>query len=106
MRQLVRAGNTRTDSAHNRYNIAPVELIGFSGRRGSRGWILWGSTTRIRTIRRSGRRRTSPRPTGWAARYVITSVEKGKAEDYELVSADRHGRGQTKQFHDESDRDS
>ena len=24
---LVRAGNTRTDSAHNRYNIAPVELI-------------------------------------------------------------------------------
>ena len=25
--QLVRAGNTRTDSAHNRYNIAPQELI-------------------------------------------------------------------------------
>ena len=24
---LVRAGNTRTDSAHNRYHIAPVELI-------------------------------------------------------------------------------
>jgi len=24
---LVRAGNTRTDSAHNRYNIAPSELI-------------------------------------------------------------------------------
>ena len=24
---LVRAGNTRTDSAHNRYNIAPQELI-------------------------------------------------------------------------------
>jgi proteasome lid subunit RPN8/RPN11 len=24
---LVRAGNTRTDSAHNRYNIAPEELI-------------------------------------------------------------------------------
>ena len=27
VRALVRAGNTRTDSAHNRYNIAPVELI-------------------------------------------------------------------------------
>ena len=27
VRGLVRAGNTRTDSAHNRYNIAPVELI-------------------------------------------------------------------------------
>ncbi len=25
--QIVEAGNTRTDSAHNRYNIAPVELI-------------------------------------------------------------------------------
>ncbi len=23
----VRAGNTRTDSAHNRYQIAPVELV-------------------------------------------------------------------------------
>jgi proteasome lid subunit RPN8/RPN11 len=25
--QIIRAGNTRTDSAHNRYNIAPQELI-------------------------------------------------------------------------------
>jgi proteasome lid subunit RPN8/RPN11 len=25
--EIVRAGNTRTDSAHNRYNIDPVELI-------------------------------------------------------------------------------
>jgi proteasome lid subunit RPN8/RPN11 len=25
--RVVRAGNTRTDSAHNRYNIAPAELI-------------------------------------------------------------------------------
>ena len=24
---IVRAGNTRTDSAHNRYNIAPQELV-------------------------------------------------------------------------------
>ncbi len=24
---LIRAGNTRTDSAHNRYNIAPIELV-------------------------------------------------------------------------------
>jgi proteasome lid subunit RPN8/RPN11 len=27
VRQVVPAGNTRTDSAHNRYNIAPAELI-------------------------------------------------------------------------------
>ena len=25
--QIIEAGNTRTDSAHNRYNIAPAELI-------------------------------------------------------------------------------
>jgi len=25
--KIVRAGNTRTDSAHNRYNIAPQELV-------------------------------------------------------------------------------
>lgn len=25
--EVVRAGNTRTDSAHNRYNIAPAELV-------------------------------------------------------------------------------
>ena len=25
--EIVRAGNTRTDSAHNRYNIAPQELV-------------------------------------------------------------------------------
>ena len=25
--EIVEAGNTRTDSAHNRYNIAPVELV-------------------------------------------------------------------------------
>ncbi len=27
VRQIMRAGNTRTNSAHNRYNIAPEELI-------------------------------------------------------------------------------
>lgn len=27
VQQVVRAGNTRTDSAHNRYSISPVELI-------------------------------------------------------------------------------
>lgn len=27
VQQIVAAGNTRTDSAHNRYQIAPVELI-------------------------------------------------------------------------------
>jgi len=35
---LVRAGNTRTDSAHNRYNIAPQEII--KAQREGRQWGL------------------------------------------------------------------
>jgi proteasome lid subunit RPN8/RPN11 len=38
----VRAGNTRTDSAHNRYNIAPRELIGIQRRGRENGWDIVG----------------------------------------------------------------
>ena len=76
----VRAGNTRTDSAHNRYHIAPQELI---------------------TIQRQARERSldivgfyhshPDHPARWSSTdlneahwfgcsYVITSVEKGQAE--------------------------
>ncbi|HXS77828.1 MAG TPA: M67 family metallopeptidase [Terracidiphilus sp.] len=75
----VRAGNTRTDSAHNRYQIAPIELV---------------------RIQRSGREKgleiagfyhSHPdHPAQWSptdfaeahwlgCSYVITSVAKGKA---------------------------
>ena len=67
VQQIVRAGNTRTDSAHNRYNIAPHELVRFSVRRAGSAWTSSASTTRTPTIRRSGRRPTSPKPTGSAA---------------------------------------
>jgi hypothetical protein len=52
--QIVRAGNTRTDSAHNRYNIAPIELVKIQ--RQARGLSL-----------DSGPPPTSQRPTGSAA---------------------------------------
>jgi proteasome lid subunit RPN8/RPN11 len=76
---VVRAGNTRTDSAHNRYHIAPQELV---------------------TIQRQARERSldivgfyhshPDHPARWSSTdlneahwlgcsYVITSVEKGKA---------------------------
>jgi proteasome lid subunit RPN8/RPN11 len=76
----VPAGNTRTDSAHNRYHIAPQELV---------------------TIQRQARERSldivgfyhshPDHPARWSSTdlneahwlgcsYVITSVEKGKAE--------------------------
>jgi proteasome lid subunit RPN8/RPN11 len=38
----VKAGNTRTDSAHNRYNIAPVELVKIEREARSRGLSIGG----------------------------------------------------------------
>ena len=103
----VRAGNTRTDSAHNRYNIAPQELMRIQRQARERGWILWASITRIRTIRRSGRRRILQRRTGWAARYVITGVEKGAAKvtnSFLLTGTSEEDKLEDS-CHDESDRD-
>ena len=38
----VRAGNTRTDSAHNRYNIAPAELVKIEREARGRGMDIAG----------------------------------------------------------------
>jgi proteasome lid subunit RPN8/RPN11 len=38
----VRAGNTRTDSAHNRYSIAPQELMKIQRQGRERGWDIVG----------------------------------------------------------------
>ncbi len=38
----VRAGNTRVDSAHNRYNIAPAELIRIQREARGEGWDIVG----------------------------------------------------------------
>ncbi len=38
----VPAGNTRTDSAHNRYNIAPQELIRIQREARAQGWDIVG----------------------------------------------------------------
>ena len=88
---IARAGNTRIDSAHNRYNIDPRELV---------------------RIQREGRQRGEDvigfyhshpdHPAQWSATdlaeahwfgcsYVITSVEKGKAvltNSFELTGTD------------------
>jgi len=76
----VRAGNTRTDSAHNRYNIAPVELVGIERQARGQGLEI------------AGFYHSHPdHPAQWSATdfaeahwlgcsYVITSVAKGRAE--------------------------
>src|ERR1700746_2005773 len=75
----IRAGNTRTDSAHNRYQIAPIELVKIEREARSRGLEI------------AGFYHSHPdHPAQWSATdfaeahwlgcsYVITSVVKGKA---------------------------
>ena len=38
----IRAGNTRTDSAHNRYHIAPLELVGIERKARQQGLEIAG----------------------------------------------------------------
>lgn len=76
----VRAGNTRTDSAHNRYHIAPVELVKIQREASRLGLDI------------AGFYHSHPdHPAQWSptdfaeahwigCSYVITAVAKGKAE--------------------------
>ena len=76
----VRAGNTRTDSAHNRYHIAPVELVKIQREAANQGLDI------------AGFYHSHPdHPAQWSSTdfaeahwigcsYVITAVAKGKAE--------------------------
>jgi proteasome lid subunit RPN8/RPN11 len=79
VRQIVRAGNTRTDSAHNRYNIAPQELIRIQRQARTLGLDLVGF------YHSHPDHPAQWSPTDFAeahwigCSYVITSVEKGKA---------------------------
>jgi proteasome lid subunit RPN8/RPN11 len=101
VRALVRAGNTETDSAHNRYNIAPVELIRIQRQARAEGLDIVGfyhshpdhpaqwSTTDFAEAHWLG------------CSYVITSVEQGKAKvtnSFLLLGTDE----ENKNFHDES----
>jgi proteasome lid subunit RPN8/RPN11 len=78
--ETVRAGNTRTDSAHNRYHIAPQELVRAQREGRERGLDIVGFY------------HSHPdHPAMWSptdlaeahwmtCSYVITSVEKGAAQ--------------------------
>src|ERR1700678_1349063 len=80
VQQIVRAGNTRTDSAHNRYHIAPIELVKIQRQARTAGLDIVGfyhshpdhpaqwSTTDFSEAHWLG------------CSYVITSIEQGKAK--------------------------
>jgi proteasome lid subunit RPN8/RPN11 len=77
--QLVRAGNTRTDSAHNRYNIAPQELVKIQRQARGLGLDIVGF------YHSHPDHPAQWSPTDFAeahwlsCSYIITSVENGKA---------------------------
>src|SRR5450432_82238 len=88
---VARAGNTRTDSAHNRYSIDPKDLIRMQREGRDRGEDIIGFY------------HSHPdHPAQWSSTdlaeahwfgcsYVITSVEKGKAvltNSFELTGTD------------------
>jgi proteasome lid subunit RPN8/RPN11 len=90
---VARAGNTRTDSAHNRYNIDPKDLIRIQREGRERGEDIIGFY------------HSHPdHPAQWSSTdlaeahwfgcsYVITSVEKGKAvltNSFELAGSDEN----------------
>ncbi len=93
--RIVRCGNTRADSPHNRYNIDPRELIRIQREGRERGEDIVGFY------------HSHPdHPAQWSSTdlaeahwfgcsYVITSVEKGAAtvtNSFELTGSDEDGK--------------
>jgi proteasome lid subunit RPN8/RPN11 len=76
----VEAGNTRTDSAHNRYNIAPQELIRIQRQGRDRGLDIVGFY-HSHPDHPAQWSKTDFEEAHWiGCSYVITSVEKGTAK--------------------------
>jgi proteasome lid subunit RPN8/RPN11 len=90
---VARAGNTRTDSAHNRYNIDPKDLIRIQREGRERGEDIIGfyHSHPDHPARWSS---TDLAEAHWfGCSYVITSVEKGKAvltNSFELIGSDEN----------------
>ena len=86
-----RAGNTRTDSAHNRYNIDPKELVRIQREGRERGEDIVGFY-HSHPDHPAQWSKTDFEEAHWiGCSYVITSVEKGKAaitNSFELAGTD------------------
>ncbi len=79
VQQIVRAGNTRTDSAHNRYNIAPQELVKIQRQARGLGLDIVGFY-HSHPDHPAQWSQTDIAEAHWlGCSYIITSVEKGKA---------------------------
>jgi proteasome lid subunit RPN8/RPN11 len=76
---IARAGNTRTDSAHNRYNIDPRELIKIQSEGRKRGEDIIGFYHSHPDHPAQWSSTDFAEAHWYGCSYVITSVEKGKA---------------------------
>ena len=76
----VKAGNTRTDSAHNRYQIAPVELVKIEREARGQGLSI-GGFYHSHPDHPAQWSQTDLAEAHWlGCSYVITAVAKGHAE--------------------------
>ena len=76
---LLRAGNTRTDSAHNRYHIAPEELIAAQRQARNSGLDIVGFYHSHPDHPAQWSQTDLAEAHWFGCSYVITAVEKGKA---------------------------
>ena len=75
----VKAGNTRTDSAHNRYQIAPVELVKIEREARQQGLSI-GGFYHSHPDHPAQWSQTDFAEAHWlGCSYVITAVEQGRA---------------------------
>ena len=77
--QIVRAGNTRTDSAHNRYNIAPEELIRIQRQARKQGLDIVGFYHSHPDCPAQWSQTDFAEAHWVGCSYVITRVDQGKA---------------------------
>jgi len=90
---VARAGNTRTDSAHNRYNIDPKDLIRIQREGRTRGEDIIGFYHSHPDHPAQWSQTDLAEAHWFGCSYVITSVEKGKAmltNSFELTGSDEN----------------
>jgi proteasome lid subunit RPN8/RPN11 len=78
--QLLRAGNTRTDSAHNRYHIAPQELIAAQREARKQGLDIVGFYHSHPDHPAQWSQTDFAEAHWFGCAYVITAIEHGKAQ--------------------------
>jgi proteasome lid subunit RPN8/RPN11 len=81
VRQIVRAGNTRTDRAHDRYNIAPEELIRIQRQARTLGLDIVGFYHSHPDCPAQWSQTDFAEAHWVGCSYVITRVDQGKAAD-------------------------